>query len=275
MNDSLKNEIDELVESSIEEHGVPKPSFWKKVQTSIMMIAAIMISAGQFNDTKDILLSVYDATVTNFTHSIEYELIDKVHVGSSMDYVKSLVGEPHVLKRSKLNDELQFHYYSEAKYTLTLISADDRLVGYSILTLEDGFSPKIPFSEYLGEKTLAQAYGETGVYSYDIGNLLYYIESQDLGKQQMFLTLVRGYVEYGAIAQDQKVGDKYTNRVTKAIENLDKQTTFADNEQVLIAPLKHVRQTLLPNFYAVIELEPMIVAESLLTRYEFQLFTKS
>ena len=69
-----------------------------------------------------------------------------------MDYIKSLVGEPHVLKRSKLKNKLRFHYYSEAKYTLTLISEDDRLVGYSIFTLEDGFSPKIPFSEELGEK---------------------------------------------------------------------------------------------------------------------------
>ncbi|MBL4942353.1 MAG: hypothetical protein JKY81_11910 [Colwellia sp.] len=275
MDDSLKDVVDDLVEDRLEEHKTPAPSFWKKVQTTIMMIAAIMISAGQFNDTKDIFLSVYEATLTHFTHSIEYELIEKVNVGSSMDYVKSIVGEPHVLKRSKLNNKLQFHYYSKAKYTLTLISADDRLVGYSVFTLEDGFSPKIPFAEQLGEKSLAQAHKETGAYSYDIGNLLYYIESQDLGKEQMFLTLIRGYVEYGAIAQEEEVNENYRKQLAKTIENLDEKATFAENEQALVAPLKKVRQAVFPNFYAITELEPVIIAEALLTRYEFQLFTKS
>jgi hypothetical protein len=275
MDDSLKDVVDELVEDSLEEHSTSVPTLWKKIQTSIMMVAAIMISAGQFNDTKDIFMSVYEATLTNFTHSIEYDLIDKIHVGSSMDYIKSLVGEPHVLKRSKLNSRLKFHYYSEAKYTLTLISEDDRLVGYSVFTLEDGFSPNIPFSEALGEKSLAHAHKETGAYTYDIANLLYYTESQDLGKEQMFLTLVRGYVEYGALAQQKNVSAHYKKQVTEAIEALDEKATFSENEKELIAPLQRVRQAIYPNFYAVTELEPIIIAESLLTRYEFQLFTKS
>ncbi len=275
MDDSLKDVVDELVEDSLEGHVLPPPTLWKKVQTSVMMVAAVMISAGQFNDTKDILESAYEATLTNFTHSIEYDLIEKIHVGSSMDYIKSLVGEPHVLKRSKLNSKLQFHYYSEAKYTLTLISEDDRLVGYSVFTVEEGFSPKIPFSENLGEKSLAQAHKETGVYSYDINNLLYYIESQDLGKEQMFLTLARGYVEYGAIAQENKVSKNYKVQLAKVIEKLDEVATFAEDEKALIAPLIKVRQALYPNFYAITELEPIIISEALLTRYEFQLFTKS
>ena len=116
-----------------------------------------MITAGQFNDTKDLASSIYEATLTHFTHSIEYDLIEKIHVGNSMEYVKSLVGEPHVLKRSSLNLELQFHYYSKAKYHLTLISKDDRLVGYSVFPLKDGFAPKIPFSEELGYKNVSKS----------------------------------------------------------------------------------------------------------------------
>ncbi|MCW8833684.1 MAG: hypothetical protein OQK03_10225, partial [Colwellia sp.] len=225
MDEQLKDVVEDLVEDSLEEQDVEKPSFWKKTQTSIMMIAALMISAGQFNDTKDLASSIYEATLTHFTHSIEYELIEKIHVGSSMEYVKSLVGEPHVLKRSKLNPELQFHYYSKAKYHLTLISTDERLVGYSVFTLKDGFAPKIPFAEELGLKTLAQAHKTTGSYSYDVGNLLYFIESQDLGKQQMFLTLMRGYVEYGASAQESSALINDKNKVAKLLETLDQQAT--------------------------------------------------
>jgi len=275
MDEPLKDVIDDLVENSLEEHAPPPPSFWKKIQTSIIMIAAMMMSAGQWNDTKDLASSLYDATLTNFTHSIEYNLIEKIHVGNSMNYVKSLVGEPHVLKRSKLNNKLQFHYYSKAKYTLTLISSDERLVGYSVFTLEDGFSPKIPFSEDLGLKSLSDASEEADTYSYDIGNLLYYIESQNLGKQQMFLTLVRGYVEYGAIPQVNNITDSYKKELSTIIGNLAEKETFSENEQALVAPLNNLRKVVYPNYYAITELAPAIVAESLLTRYEFQLFTKS
>jgi len=275
MDDSLKDTVDELVEDSLEEHTKSAPTLWKKIQTSIMMVAAIMISAGQFNDTKDILESAYEATLTHFTHSIEYDLIDKIHVGSSMDYIKSLIGDPHVLKRSKLKPKLKFHYYNEAKYTLSLISEDERLVGYSVFILEDGFSPKIPFSEDLGVKSLAQAHKAIGAYSYDIANLLYYTESQDMGKEQMFLTLVRGYVEYGAIAKEKKASIHYIKQVTEAIETLDEKATFSENEIELVEPLQQVRQLIYPNFYGVTELEPIIISEALLTRYEFQLFTKS
>jgi hypothetical protein len=249
--------------------------FRKKIQTSIMMIAACMISAGQFNDTKDVLVSAYEATLTHFTHQIEYSIIDKIHVGNSMGYVKSIVGEPHVLKRSKLNEKLQFHYYTRAKYSLTLISDDNRLVGYSIFTLKDGFSPKIPFSEDLGEKTLANSLSKESSYSYDTGNLLYYIESQNLGKKHMFLTLVRGYVEYGSIAQPDNVTRSYRKDLAKVIEELDGIATFADNNDALVIPLKKVRETAYTNFYAITELKSTIIAEALLTRYEFQLFTKS
>jgi len=275
LEDKVEDLVENLVEDSLEEQNIKAPSFWKKTQTSLMMVAALMISAGQFNDTKDLFSTIYEATLTHFTHSIEYDLINKVHVGSSMDYMKSLVGEPHVIKRSKLNSALQFHYYSKEKYHLTLISTDDRLVGYSVFTLKDGFAPKIPFSEELGLKTLAQDHKTTGTYSYDVGNLLYFIESQDLGKEQMFLTLMRGYVEYGATAQENPALMNNKQNVAKLIETLDQKAIFAENKKALVTPLEDIRQTIYPNFYAVTELEPIIIAEALLTRYEFQMFTKS
>lgn len=276
MDEQLKDVVEDLVEDSLEEQEInTSPSVWKKLQTSIMMIGIVMITAGQFNDTKDLASSIYEATLTHFTHSIEYDLIDKIHVGSSMAYIKSLVGEPHVLKRSSLNLELQFHYYSKAKYHLTLISKDERLVGYSVYTLKNGFAPNIPFAEELGTETLAQAHKKMGTYSYDIGNLLYFIESQDLGKQQMFLTLMRGYVEYAVTAQESPYLSNNQNKIAKLLENLDNKATFSEDEQALTAPLDNIRQTIYPNFYAITELEPIVIAEALLTRYEFQMFTKS
>jgi hypothetical protein len=39
--------------------------------------------------------------------------------------------------------------------------------------------------------------------------------------------------------------------------------------------LNRLKTAILPNFYAITELAPAIIAEGLLTRYEYQLFTKS
>ena len=288
LNEKLEDEIEDIVEDEIEDkiaeikrsNKQPPPSFWKKMQTGIMMVAALMISAGQFNDTKEIFTSSYEGILANFTNTIEYELIDKIHVGSSIEHIKSLVGEPHAIKRSKLNDSLRFFYYSKGKYNLTLIASEERLVGYSIYTQEDEFAPQLPFSEShddspLGSKNLMESHKKMGVYSFDIGNLVYYIESQNLGKKQMFLTLIRGYVEYGAVPNVEVAS--LDNKVTlkKKIAILDEKATFSENEEELDLVLNQVRKLVYPNFYAVTELEPAIISEALLTRYEYQMFTNS
>lgn len=257
------------------EADVEKTSTWKKIQNTIMMIAALMISAGQWSDTKEVVKSSYESIVENFTHSLQYELLRKVHIGNSMDYVKLLVGEPNVIKRSKINPDVRFQYYNEGKFNLTLISSDSRLVGYSVFTQEDGFSPTIPFSEDLGTQSINTAHNKQGVYSFDIGNLVYYIESQDLGKQQMFLTLMRGYVEYGKSPTSKRSGLDYKEKVNTLIENLDQQATFSENDDELSTILNNLRKVIYPNFYAVTELEPSIISEALLTRYEYQILTKS
>ncbi len=275
---NIENTTPSTTEVLIEEEQIVEkssPSFFKRTQTFIMMVAAIMISSGQFNDTKDLFVSLYEITLTNFTHNLEYDLISKIHVGNSMSYVKSIVGESHVIKRSKINKQVTFHYYSKNKYTLTLISEGERLAGYSIFTSKDGFAPTVPFSEELGSKSLVEAEEKTGVYSFDVGNLLYFIESKELGKKQMFLTLVRGFVEYGAMAQEIEEKDVYKKNIKKLIESLDETSTFAESDEELAPIIDKIRANVYPNFYAVTELGPMFIAEALLTRYEFQMYTKS
>ncbi|NQZ88170.1 MAG: hypothetical protein HRU38_02865 [Saccharospirillaceae bacterium] len=257
------------------EKKVEETSTWKKVQNTIWMIAALMISAGQWSDTKDIITSSYEAVIENFTHSLQYEILDNIHIGNSIDYVKSIVGEPSVIKRSKINPSVLFQYYNEGKFNLTLISSDSRIVGYSVFTQKNDFTPKVPFSENLGSLNINNAHKNQGVYSYDIGNLIYYIESQDLGKEQMFLTLMRGYVEYGATPSDKNIKPDYKKSIVSFIEKLDEKVTFSDNEEEISIVLNDVRNAIYPNYYAITELEPVIIAEALLTRYEYKIFTKS
>jgi hypothetical protein len=257
------------------ENDVEVTSAWKKFQSIILTIAALMISAGQWSDTKEIATSSYESIVENFTHSLQYEMLEKIHIGNSIDYVKSIVGEPNVIKRSKIDTNVQYQFYNEGKFNLTLISSDSRLVGYSVFTREVDFIPKIPFSEDLGSLNISDSHKTQGVYSYDIGNLIYYIESQDLGKQHMFLTLMRGYVEYGATPSVNQNSADYVKSLESLIEKLDQKATFSDSKEEISIALDDIRKAIYPNYYAITELEPAILAEALLTRYEYKMFTKS
>jgi hypothetical protein len=271
--EQIEEKVEEHIEKQIELAG--KPPVLKRLQTTIMMVAALMISAGQWNDTKDIALTVYESTLANFTNQLEYDTISKIHIGNSIDYITNIVGQPHVIKRSKINTAVQFYYYGKDKYHLTLMASDGRLVGYSIYPQQQDFSPNIPFAEQLGSEKLSAANNQTALYSFDIGNLLYYIEYQDLGKEQMFLTLVRGYVEYGAISQSSNVNTDYAKTMKTLIGDLDQQATFSESDKDLAVSVKKLRDAIYPNFYAITELNATLISEALLTRYEYKMFTKS
>ncbi|KXI29243.1 ETEC_3214 domain-containing protein [Paraglaciecola hydrolytica] len=252
-----------------------KNSFWRRVQTSIMMTAALMISAGQWNDTKEIAITIYESILANFTHNIEYDQIKQINVGNSLEYVKSMVGEPYVIKRSKLNPEIQFHYYSKEKYDLTLVSQDEQIVGYTVISKVDDFTPIIPFAENLGSSTIEQANQDPRIYALDNSNLLYFIDSKMLGKQQMFLTQIRGYVEYGANLAPASATTMAREKVSEVLTSLIEKETYSATEEETLEAVHLVRSSIYPNFYSMTNIEPAFIAEALLTRYEYQQFTQS
>lgn len=254
---------------------VPKRTFWKKFQTGVVMFAAIMVSAGQWNDTKELFTSLYEDTLANFTHRFQYETIDQINVGNSLSYIKSFVGEPKILKRSRIDKDVSYLYYTDEKYDLVLLSKDDRVVGYSIVAKEQGFYPQIPFSEELGTISLEAANPKVQQYNFDSSNLVYYIESQELGKQQMFLTLVRGYVEYGVRTDSGSMPDTYPEDALELINTLDKAETFGESDQERNQAVNAIRTYLYPNYFAITELEARFIADALLTRYEYEMFTQS
>ena len=261
------------VEEILEELEAQKPGRLKRFQSTIYMIAAIMMASGQWNDVKELYTSLYEDALAKFTNSIEYELIDKINVGNGLEYTKIMVGEPKIIKRSKIDSEVSYYYYLEDKYDLTLLAKDERIVGYSIVSKETGFSPVVPFSEALGSSSLADIDSKAPKYYFDVANLIYFIESQELGKQQMFLNLVRGYVEYGSISELVNESVSYSDRALSAINALDKAETFGEGDAG--NAIKSIRTLVYPNFYGITELDPKLIADALLTRYEYQLFTQS
>jgi hypothetical protein len=253
--------------------GAHKIKGFQRFKSAIFVIAAFMMASGQWNDVKELYSSLYDDALAKFTNSVEYELIDKINVGNGLEYTKIMVGEPKVIKRSRIDKDVLYYYYLEGKYDLILLSKDERIVGYSILVKETGFTPNVPFSEALGSANLANVDNTAQQYYFDVANLIYFIESKELDKQQMFLNLVRGYVEYGAIPELIKTPNSYKEDTLAAINTLDMAETFNDGE--ISNTLKSIRTLVYPNFYGITELDPKLIADALLTRYEYQLFTKS
>lgn len=249
------------------------PGRWKRFQSTVYMVAAIMMASGQWNDVKELYTSLYEDALAKFTNTVEYDLIDQINVGNGLEYTKLMVGEPKILKHSQIDKDVTYHYYLEDKYDLVILAKDQRVVGYSIVAKEHNFSPEVPFSEVLGSVKLANIETKALTYYFDSANLVYFIESQELGKQQMFLNLVRGYVEYGASSGKSNKPDVYKDKTLLAINALNKVETFGvgDADEALTS----IRELVYPNFYGITELEPRFIADALLTRYEYQLFTKS
>ncbi len=252
-----------------------KVSYWRKFQSGAFVSAALLVSAGQWNDSKELALSLYSSFVENFTHTLQYELIEKINVGNSVQYISSVIGEPNMIKRSKLDPEVQFFYYNKEKFSLTIMLGKERVNGYSVMSKVDDFEPKIPFAETLGQVTLASANSGDYSYNFDTGNLIYYTESQDLGKEKMYLSLVRGYIEYAANLATEDDDAQYRNKIHGQLDKLMQQETFGENEQSLTSTISGIRGLVRPNYYAISELSNSIMAESLLTRFEFQALTKS
>lgn len=261
------------VEEILDELEAQKPGRLKRFQSTLYMIAAIMMASGQWNDVKELYTSLYEDALAKFTNSIEYELIDKINVGNGLAYTKIMIGEPKIIKRSKLDNEVSYYYYLKDKYDLTLIAKGERVVGYSIVSKKTGFAPDVPFSEALGSDSLATIDSKAPKYYFDVANLIYFIESQELGKQQMFLNLVRGYVEYGSTSESVKDPISHDERTLSAINTLDKAETFGEGDSG--AAIKSIQSLVYPNFYGITELDPKLIADALLTRYEYQLFTQS
>jgi hypothetical protein len=250
-------------------------STWKKVQSSILMIAAILISIGQWGDTKDVLKSAYSAFVENFTHKVQYKQIDKVNIGNSIAYIKTFLGEPNAVKRSRIVVDVEFYYYIRKKFIFTVITSDKRINGYSVVSRISDFSPEIPFSGPLGESTILEKNSSEFEDSFDNRNLTYYLESQNLGKEKMFLSLSKGFIGYAAVPGSVKVPEKYLATIKTSINTMDSLATYSDNLNELKKEVESLRAMIKPNYYAVSELESKIVAESLLTRFEYQTLTKS
>ncbi|UXI01987.1 ETEC_3214 domain-containing protein [Photobacterium sp. TY1-4] len=236
------------------------PNLWVKMQSIALAVVAIMLSLGQWNDTKDAVEVIYESVITNFTNELEYEQLEQIKVGQTHDYLQSFMGVAQASKPSKIDPAVNFFYYGQDKYLLTVAVKAERVVGYSIVALTDSFSAAVPYTELsLLDTPMNSQDTEFERYFTDFGNLDYYAESHTLGRNAMFYNLLLATVDYGQMAQPAK----------QAIQSLNHQLNMGSDVQA--EALQPLRQQV-PNTFALSEIAPEIMAEALLTQFEFTAF---
>jgi hypothetical protein len=167
---------------------------------------------------------------------------------------------------------LVFQYYDIEKAVVAIMNNAGRVSGFVVIPTEQDFTPQMPYGTHkLGDASLAETVEEAGDYFFDANNLIYFSEAIDLGKRYLFLQQVIGFVEYGKLQVE--VNDIVTNPL-QSIEKIRSINNMyiLDDQQNIGEAIANFRETEAPNFYAYTELAPSLVAESLLTRFEFNTY---
>ncbi|OLQ72812.1 hypothetical protein BIT28_06385 [Photobacterium proteolyticum] len=254
MENSQEANIEELAEIREE------ISFWQKVQSTALTVVAIMLSIGQWNDTKEVVITSYEGIKAIWTNEVEYARLSKISIGHTLEYAESELGVAQAIKQSKLNQDVTFRYYKDNKYLLSLAVKNERIVGLSLVSLIKDFQASLPYHNgEINDLSLVQLFEQSGPYFTDSGNIDYYLESQELGRNAMFYSLLIGIVDYGDIPQ-------LTISSLKSLNN-----ALNQGKESLESELSAVRMQR-PNAYAVTELSPAVMAESYLTRFEYNAY---
>ena len=246
--------IDEEQTAAIE--ALQNKTFLDKLRNFALTLMLLMISLGQWNDTKDVILSAYEEVISRWTNTLEYSKISSLRIGYSSAYIENLLGDPQVVKLSKSSENTIFSYYSSPKYLLATAMKNDRLSGFSILSLKNDFyAPIIYLNKNLNESFLNSYLPTQDSFVTDVGNLDYFIETYELNHSAMFYDFALGVVNTGSIT------DGLKSEIRDINDDLNK------GEDIPLNKLS-ISKKIVPNYYSVSELPIDVMFESMLSRYE-------
>lgn len=240
-------------EENAEEH-----TFLQKFRNFAFTIMLLMISMGQWNDTKDVAIAAYEEVISRWTNNIQYEKLAKLRIGYTVNYIQTFLGEPQVIKPMSSLEGGVFSYYSTPKYLLTTVSKEGRLMGFSVLSIKSDFTvPIVYLDKKLNENSLDSYLLNTDNYATDFGNSIYFLEISELGHQQMFYDFSIGQIK----------GTVLSEKVETKIRALNEQLNRGNEplfDELTISPL------LKANYYSVSEFSSEIMHEGILSKYEMK-----
>ncbi len=232
---------------------------YEKSKTVFFGVLAVTIALGEYSEAVALIGDGVNALRSAFTHDVEYELLDKIHVGNTQPYIEGLLGHPQVSKA--VGDDLTANYFYHDKFLLTAFFRDARVVAYSVLPLIEGFEPALSSTStrlHLGQFSYADYPANATAYMLDHSKTVsYYLENLESGRAGLFVNQYLGNVVYGSGAHPDLVGTFYD------LEVRGEEAKAVESQELL-------RQSAKPNFYGQGEVGVEFVEKSLLTEAEFR-----
>ena len=242
------------------------PGRKKSVYEYFVAGALGLMALGQWGDTKDVIVEAWRLTLSNFTHQYEYQALDRINVGSNLRYIKNLIGEPQLIKTSKYNDEISFAYYLKEKYILTLIVEENRVSAYTITSLIDDFVPHSLLTKTASDDktSIADNYGTIEDFTLDFNNIEYLLVKEELGKEKLFVNNYFGAISYSVEVQlpSEELREIYNTL------NMDETSSEA------LTKVRQLTTRAINNFYGAGENDLSVIADSVLTNFEYSLYYK-
>lgn len=231
-------------------------TFLVKAKNLLLAIAGLMIALGSWNDTKDLVINMYEEGISRFTNEVEYNRLNKLRIGFTEQYTDDILGAPQVIKPSKIDSDVQFYYYSNNKFLLITFIKGQRLSGFTVIAKQDDFlAPVVYINKDLNTSPINDYLPTQDNIITNIGSIEYFAETYELSRDLMFYNLLLGHVNYGLDASP------YSQSIIEVNHKLDFGEDF-DVTNVTFSP------ALIPNFYAISDLSNEIMIESLLSHYE-------
>lgn len=256
-------------QQSTENEKTPEPryfpgfsQFWAKPIAIPGVIMAAIVTLGQYSGAVSVIANGLDSLRSTFTHTVEYELLDQVHVSNTESYIESLLGNPQVSRA--INDDIVANYFYNDKFLLTVFIKDSRVAAYTIIPLLSDFAPIIIENSglkwILQESTYSKFPANPKTYLVDHSKTTsYYLESLDTGRAGLFVQNYLGNVSLTSTQETNLHIDLYDREVNGTDEEILKSQT-------------RLREMSRPNLFGMGTLTLELVQKSILTGAEFTSF---
>ncbi|GAA3947514.1 ETEC_3214 domain-containing protein [Allohahella marinimesophila] len=254
----VASEVDEEVDEEMKKRALHTPA-WTRFRSIFFAVAATIIALGQFSEAVTLIEGSLMKLQSRLTNTVEYDLLDQIHVGNTEGYIENLLGQPQVSKA--IEDGIEARYYYDEKFLLTVFIADQRVTAHFVVPLKEDFTPVVVDNEAadfeLQQSVFAAYPANPKTYVVDHSNTVsYYLEELDSGKAGLFFHTYLGIVSFTQSPADQNLVALYDAVVHGDVDaELGVQTSL--------------RETSSPNMYGRGTLDLTLIQKGILTGAEF------
>lgn len=247
--------------------------FWEErkfkkgtIKEKLLFIALAIMALGQWSDSKEMVEEAYVVAVSHFTHQYEYDDLNSINVGSNVEYILQKFGFPQIIKKSKYIDDISFAYYLNDKYILTLILKEKRVTAYTVSSLENDFIPNELLTKTPSKNKITVADNTKKITDFTLehNNVDFFLVMEEQSKDKLFINQY-----FGAIGYQNDI-----NVTSEELLKLYNDVNLEEETESIKAQALAVSYKARNNFYGAGEVDLSVIADSVLTSFEYGFYYK-